>query len=115
MMRKQSTLTFDEHAVLGKELYAMRQVIFGTLNQVCRSYGTASKSANLVDRLCNALDKLRCELDNQLCRDFPDKFDTDIYYPGLSTWIEKLTPACQSVPDGPGGAIGCKGVSYVSP
>jgi len=82
-MKRHQNLTFKEHVALGRQLYAMRQVIFGrAMRKVCRTRGTSSKPNKVVDRLCSVLDKLRCEMDNQLCRDYPDKFDVHVYYPG---------------------------------
>jgi hypothetical protein len=86
-VRKQFTLTFDEHAVLGKELYAIRRVILG----------------KIPFRTMNLFERFRSKLDDQLCLDFPDRFDVHVYYPG---------PAhvpCQSASGGPGRAVGSQG------
>lgn len=80
-MKTRRELTIDEHTALGKELWDMRNTLISRTVQICKAYGSSKKSTKLADKACSMLDKLRCEMDSQFCRDYPDKFTTHIYYP----------------------------------
>jgi len=81
-MTKRQKLSYEQHIAIGKELSEMRNKLITRQVQICKAYGSSKKPTKLADKACDMLDRLRCGMDDQLCRDYPDKFDTHVYYPG---------------------------------
>src|SRR5688572_25331685 len=75
-------LSLGEHHRLGRELHAMRNFLALAGSRVANRYPRRLKSGRLLLTALEAVDRARCELDEQLLRDHPDSFCADIYYPG---------------------------------
>jgi len=78
---KRQRLTYREHITLGKELYKMRNCMVKRAVQISNAYGVSKKPGKLADRAYTVIDNLRCEMDDQLYRDYPGIANPYIYYP----------------------------------
>jgi hypothetical protein len=76
-MTSRDKLTFDEHQAIAAELFEIRNRLVELTVRLGR--GVTCRTAT---RACAWTDRLRCQLDDQLARDFPGEFDTHVYYPG---------------------------------
>lgn len=72
-----TTTTIEEHAQHGAQLYAVRETLLA-----CSVRSKSMRSAVLARQALKRVDALRDELDDQLCREHPDAWSGDIYYPG---------------------------------
>ena len=84
-------LTLDDHRAIGVDLHRMRNDLLHLSVRLANSYGKTRRSTTLARRAQAAIDKLRCELDSQLCRDHPDHFDAHTYYPGAGAVVTSRT------------------------
>lgn len=72
--------TYDEHVILAGRLKQARQIIVSAVTETADRVGSSSRSHRLATQVLDRLDELRCELDNVLCRDFPDREYRGVYY-----------------------------------
>lgn len=77
-------MTFEEHRELGRRLHATDVAAGRDFVDLANRYGTSTKLARRARRVMNDLSELRSELDSQLCREHPDDFAPEVYYPGSS-------------------------------
>lgn len=74
-----------EHEEMGKELYQMSKRLGLISTQILNSYGVSKKVSNKARKAAEALDDLRCELENRMRDDCKEASDPDVvrtYYPG---------------------------------
>lgn len=76
-------LSFDQHRQLGGELAQARIILLRTLETISTGMGTSSKACRKAYRAVKAVDDLKSELDEVVCRGFPErtvKEKTGCYY-----------------------------------
>ena len=88
-MKKRRGFTWEQHVVLGRSLATFRnEVLIRAACDIPNAYGLNCKGGRLAQRAINALDALRCEMDNLVCGEHPetgaDPNPTLAYYPGKS-------------------------------
>ncbi len=69
-MRKKH-YTFEQHQELGEELYHMRNRLMQIYCELGRAYNR--KLAGLAEKSYCNLDQLRCDLDNLVFREYPER------------------------------------------
>lgn len=74
--------THDQHIDLGRRLKEARRILLPLSIEVANEVGSTSKCYRRAARAVERLDELRSELDNVLCRDFPDRDYRGVYYGG---------------------------------
>jgi hypothetical protein len=78
---KKTKLTLDEHREIGKRLNQIYQELQSLGCLIPNTYGKTSRAGRLAGKAGDAVSNLRCELDDQFYRDFPQKADlTRAYY-----------------------------------
>jgi hypothetical protein len=71
---------YDQHLEIGRKLRAVREEMMTIMVEVSNGLGS-SKRATVLSRQClKNLESLRSELDNELCRNFPDREFRGVYY-----------------------------------
>jgi hypothetical protein len=76
---KKEKMTIDQHIELGREIKNFRACILQS--HVMRVGGKTSREYKAVRKALDAVDELRNQLDNVVCRDYMDFKDaTKIYY-----------------------------------
>ena len=93
MTMRYPSKTFDEHAILGVDLYAARERFSGHLNR----YPKASRFTRACWSLYRGVDMLRSALDGQASIDLRDRFSTRLYYPGADLNGDPLAVANHDV------------------
>jgi hypothetical protein len=93
-MKRTKKLTLEQHIKAGADLRAFRDIIAQLSTQIGFAYGKSKKVSRLAWRAYNALDDLRCELDNRVCDENRELEDvTRIYYgPGPFVATPKQKP-----------------------
>ena len=79
---KRQKLPFKMHIDLGKKLFKMRNMLMNSGGQLCEAYGKTKKPYRAITRAGDAVDNLRFKMDAQLYLDYPDDFDTHVYFCG---------------------------------
>ena len=64
-------LTLEEHQVAGKELKEVGQKLRKVTTEIFRSYPKQSKVVNRAHAVISALDKLLCQLDDEVFEENP--------------------------------------------
>ncbi len=80
MKSKVTNLTLDEHKQLAEDLRKIVHRLHSLISKDCRGMGLTCYLRRLAFRNLRALDDLRSELDNDLCRKFPTESYPSIYY-----------------------------------
>jgi len=75
-----TNLTLEDHRELAHELKQIRERLVLVLCDDCSGMKVECKLRKLTCRALNALDEVRCELDNDLARKFPENFHPSVYY-----------------------------------
>ena len=78
-------ISWEEHLKLGRELYEMNERLTRLHVEVGNAYGVSSRVSKCLARAAESLSKLRSELDNRVCSEYPNRSDhevTHVYYPG---------------------------------
>lgn len=81
-------LPICQHIAIGQTLLDAHNALINVSVDVRNAYPNSSKAARLAGRLTDAVDALRCELDNQSANETPndpDHWSTSIYY-GNTSW-----------------------------
>ncbi len=89
---KYKRLGVEDHIELGGELKFVREIMRNSIqNPIYSSHRKAEKSRKLIEKLVKGLDRLRCELENEMFYDAPSLPDSaiNIYYGKLSNYIPK--------------------------
>lgn len=73
-------MTISDHQRLGPELFELRNRLLSVAVEVYGALPKSSASAKAAHRAVAAVDRLRCELDNEACG-LPEG-SPRIYYPG---------------------------------
>ena len=82
MRKLRRALTPDEHRCTGAELKRRRDWLGGLILSYAERYGKTHRTTRKAIAAEKAIDSLRCALDGQFAKDWPDEFDTRAYYPG---------------------------------
>lgn len=95
-MPKTEPLSLAEHRKIGAELHAIQHRLTQIGVDLANRLGKASRVGRRAFQLGHVLTQVRSELDDILSRDFPDDFDTRVYYPGAepdpdARWIGPAT------------------------
>ena len=81
-------LSLDKHQEIGGSLKDMREKLIELHTILCSTYGKNSVEVRRVIRACQGIDDLRCQLDNCVCKEFPE-LPNDVvlnaYYGGQRT------------------------------
>lgn len=78
---KKKPITLDEHIEISEQLCPARRFLGSLMCKLSRHYTNKSKVLRLAIKAENAVDKLRCELDNCVFAENPDGKDlAKIYY-----------------------------------
>ena len=81
MTRRRPGFTRRQHVDLGAQLQEHRDGVYDAVTAISNAYGDASRAARLAHRALNAIDALRCELDNLSAGELPgDLWPPTIYY-----------------------------------
>lgn len=94
-MTRKNGLPICEHITTGRQLQDARALIMSAVINVQNAYPKASKAYRAADRALDALDVLRCELDNVSAGENPDDRDwaPNIYYgSNREMWEETVPP-----------------------
>lgn len=83
--RKKTGLTYEEHAELGEKLQHLQVDLVNLTAHLSSAYGKSRRISSLSKKVVQALDALRCELDNLACAEnprdlFPDREPQRLYY-----------------------------------
>jgi len=81
-MRTRKKLTMDQHRELGAHLKSARKALLPQRVLVPNTYGLNSPQSKVMARLISALDAAKCEMENQMFRDYPEVDDCSVYYGG---------------------------------
>jgi|SRR5271168_3049140 len=73
--------TYQKHVETGRGLSEYRNKLVDFILELSHSYSVNSKAVRLAHKAQKAVDELRCELDDQLCRDYKEFFSPHVYYP----------------------------------
>lgn len=82
MSRRKNGFTREQHERVGLELCRMYARLQNLHCCISRAYPKNSRESKLADRICSSVGLLRSYLDDALCREDRDNFDTHVYYPG---------------------------------
>ena len=82
MSRRKNGFTREQHERAGLELCRMYARFQNLHCCISRAYPKNSKVSRLAGRICDNMGLLRSLLDDALCREDRDNFDTHVYYPG---------------------------------
>lgn len=77
---KRNPLNREQHDALGAELYELRRRTLALSGCLARRYGTSRPVGKAAEKLQQAIDRLRCVLDDQAAVDLGAAFDTTLYY-----------------------------------
>jgi len=92
MPRKKQGIDWPRHQEVGRRLKEIRAYLNQLSTELSGSYGVSSTVAARAEKAIAGLDKLRCELDDIVCRDFPslsDKEVVSVYYGANDQKISK--------------------------
>ena len=84
-MRKKQKFTFEEHIKFADELCQMRAVAMRSVARLHNCYPFASRQVKRVKKLLNAIDSLRCEMDNVFYREYPGEQYRSPHYEWVHT------------------------------
>lgn len=73
-------ITVEQHIELGKQLQEARDAAIDHLMLLSNTYGKTKKPGKLAHKVLDAFDSLKCEMDDQLARDYPADFSPHVYY-----------------------------------
>jgi hypothetical protein len=82
-MKRTKGLTFEQHVVLGKKLYAIRGDLFNVMNEI-NAYPLKDRVQKSYTRMVCDIDVLRSDLDSRLAVEHPEQFQAQVYYPGTA-------------------------------
>lgn len=69
--RKKSGFSREKHFKTGRDLFAIRKAIQKLEGDICEAYPVNSIAAKSCEKIIKNIDKLRCDLDNFICREHP--------------------------------------------
>jgi hypothetical protein len=94
MSKRRNGFTWDEHARLGRALRDVRNdVLIKAACNIPTAYGLNSREARAARRALDAIDRLRCVMDDCVCRESrePEKKPIHIYYGNTMPNLEGRT------------------------
>jgi len=75
--------TIEEHRTAGRALFDLRNYLLGLSIRFGNKYPRGSKAHRRLFRALEAVDALRCELDNRIFHEHPELPNAaSVYYPG---------------------------------
>lgn len=77
-------LSIGEHADMGRSLAEVRDELVRMVAQLADAYDDRDGVLSAAHEALDALDTLRCSLDDEFARDCPDAFDPATYYPAAA-------------------------------
>ena len=80
--RKRSPLAPESHAAVGRFLKQARASLSDLYIHLSRRFPLSAPCLRAVKKAEGALSNLRCELDSQICHDYPDLPSATHYYYG---------------------------------
>ena len=83
-MRKKP-FTFNEHIQLATDLDGMRATLMMHITRLHEAYPFASRQVKRTRKLLDAIDSLRCEMDNVFYREYPEPQHRKPYYEWIHT------------------------------
>lgn len=84
-MKRCNGLTLERHQALGPELKAVRDQLLTLAVEIGNAYPKQSRQARAAEKAYQALDGLRCAMDDAVCHENQGDTALDlcrIYYPG---------------------------------
>ncbi len=85
---KTTKLTVEEHCKTGRRLHEIYHELLTLSCLIPNTYGKTSKPGKLAQKAAQAVDKMRCELDDQFYRDHPkdaDSFESYYFSPNVAS------------------------------
>jgi hypothetical protein len=86
--KEKMKMTIEQHLELGERIKEFRETLMQShvINIGCKS----SRESRSVRRTLKYIDLMKSDLDNVVCRDFPDFPDAmQVYYGASKKWIER--------------------------
>ena len=69
---KKERLSIEDHRRIAAELFQVRDLAMKNLSVLSGAYPFASRQVKQIERVLKATDAVRCKLDDEYCREYPE-------------------------------------------